>query len=217
MSCDRTTLYRSFDEHGALLYVGISHSAMHRLSQHKATSIWHNQCVHVELEHFDSRQEALEAEDNAIKTELPMFNIKGKVNQKKKSNDSFYDDNGGNIFGNSLDELFKRCELEATAREEREKQLELVKELKHKLALAEWNLKKAEKKYIERNSERKLHHDVNDMTAEIISRHKLVKDLGGHRYRPWPHSAPWEDYRDDELNPWAEYKKPSTCILSNEK
>lgn len=84
MSCDRTTLYRSFDEHGALLYVGISHSAMQRLSQHKATSIWHKQCVHVELEHFDSRKEALEAEDNAIKTELPMFNIKGKVNQKRK-------------------------------------------------------------------------------------------------------------------------------------
>ena len=179
MSCDKTTLYRSFDEHGALLYVGISHSAMQRLGQHKAKSIWHKQCVHVELEHFDSRKEALEAEDNAIKAESPMFNIQGKVNQKSNNHNPNW--SGGAC---SLDKLLERCKLEQASMEERDKHLELFEELTRKLAQAKWNLKKAEKKYLERNSERTLHHDVNDMTAELLSRYDLA-DFSGSSLAPY--------------------------------
>ena len=144
MKCDRTTLYRSFDEHGALLYVGISHSAMHRLSQHRAKSIWHKQCVHVELEHFDSRKKASEAEKIAIERELPMFNIQGKVNQKKKSKNL----NGRSFGAHSIDDLISLAEKEVAAEEERSKQLELIEELERKLTQERWNFLKAESKWM---------------------------------------------------------------------
>ena|SRR5688572_11108844 len=72
-------LYRHFDCDGTLLYVGISMRALVRLASHKATSEWFGDISRVQIETFPSRQEAEEAERNAIETENPVFNLKGSV------------------------------------------------------------------------------------------------------------------------------------------
>lgn len=71
----RTALYRHFDKHGALLYVGISLSAIQRLGQHRENSDWFAEIARQEIEHYSSRELALEAERQAIKSEKPRHNI----------------------------------------------------------------------------------------------------------------------------------------------
>ena len=70
-----TQLYRHFDKTNTLLYVGISLSTFARLSQHKDHSPWFKQVTRVEIEHFETREEAMAAERKAIKAESPKFNI----------------------------------------------------------------------------------------------------------------------------------------------
>jgi hypothetical protein len=72
-----TQLYRHFDDEGRLLYVGISLSAITRLAQHRSASHWSRAIVRVEIEHFDTRREALMAEAKAIIEERPLHNIAG--------------------------------------------------------------------------------------------------------------------------------------------
>lgn len=66
-----TTLYRFFSVDGDLLYVGISHRMDSRLSQHRRAKPW-VEVASIELEHFTSREYALEAEAEAIRRELPL-------------------------------------------------------------------------------------------------------------------------------------------------
>jgi len=70
-----TQLYRHFDANGNLLYVGISISAMVRLSQHKDFSPWYADVARVEIENFPTRQDAMRAEREAVRTESPTHNI----------------------------------------------------------------------------------------------------------------------------------------------
>lgn len=67
-------LYRHFDADGNLLYVGISLSAVHRLSQHKKYASWFSNIKRVEIEHFATRKEVLDAERIAVATENPKCN-----------------------------------------------------------------------------------------------------------------------------------------------
>lgn len=78
---DMTQLYRHFDENNELLYVGISLSTVYRLSQHKVASPWFADIKKVEIETFPSREEALEAEREAIQTEDPKYNIVHKKHE----------------------------------------------------------------------------------------------------------------------------------------
>lgn len=71
-----THLYRHFDAEGALLYVGISLSAVNRLSQHKDCSHWFDDIARVDIETFPSRHEALRAEKAAILAENPRHNLR---------------------------------------------------------------------------------------------------------------------------------------------
>ena len=64
-----TSLYRHFDREGRLLYVGISMNVFARLAQHRRESHWYSQITRVEIEHFDSREEVLAAEGEAIRGE----------------------------------------------------------------------------------------------------------------------------------------------------
>jgi hypothetical protein len=73
-----TELYRHYDADGKLLYVGISLSAVIRLAAHKETSEWFNKIVQVKIERFPTRKMALVAEQAAILTENPEYNIAGK-------------------------------------------------------------------------------------------------------------------------------------------
>lgn len=68
-------LYRHFDKDGILLYVGISISTLHRLSQHKRKSSWFHNISSVTIEKFDSRKEVLAAEKEAIQNGKPLYNF----------------------------------------------------------------------------------------------------------------------------------------------
>lgn len=70
----RTALYRHFDASGALLYVGISLSAVQRLEQHKQSAVWFANIGRVDVEWFPSRGAALRAEAEAIRSENPAHN-----------------------------------------------------------------------------------------------------------------------------------------------
>lgn len=69
----KTALYRHYDSSGSLLYIGVSLSAINRLKQHQA-SAWIYTVSRVEIEYFSNRNEALYAEEVAIKLEKPKFN-----------------------------------------------------------------------------------------------------------------------------------------------
>jgi predicted GIY-YIG superfamily endonuclease len=71
----KTALYRHFDKKDKLLYVGISLSAIHRLTQHKNSSDWTKEAVRMETEWFDSKSDALTAEREAIVKENPCHNV----------------------------------------------------------------------------------------------------------------------------------------------
>jgi predicted GIY-YIG superfamily endonuclease len=74
----RTALYRHFDEDGALLYVGVSLSALARLGQHQANAHWFGCIANVTIQWFETRSEAMEAELAAIRSERPKYNIAGR-------------------------------------------------------------------------------------------------------------------------------------------
>lgn len=71
----RTDLYRHFDEHGNLLYVGISVTAVVRFSQHRVSAQWYDAIRTMTIEKFNTREEAYKAEQLAIENEKPLFNI----------------------------------------------------------------------------------------------------------------------------------------------
>jgi predicted GIY-YIG superfamily endonuclease len=70
-----TYLYRLWDEHDRLLYVGISKSAIHRLHEHLTEQPWAEQVAKQTIERHQTRQEALAAETLAIKSEAPLYNV----------------------------------------------------------------------------------------------------------------------------------------------
>lgn len=69
----QTALYRHFDANGQLLYVGISLSAVGRLAQHRDKE-WFTAIATMTTEWFRSRDEAIFAEQAAIRDELPAYN-----------------------------------------------------------------------------------------------------------------------------------------------
>lgn len=79
-----TALYRHFDKHNDLLYVGISLSAIGRLSQHSDVSHWFHHISRVTIEWFPTRREALSAEREAIRKENPRHNKQHKSVQSSQ-------------------------------------------------------------------------------------------------------------------------------------
>ena len=69
-------VYRMWDHDGQLLYVGVSSRIDRRISQHRRHKPW-QEVATITLEHFPTRQEADQAELDAIHTENPLWNIKG--------------------------------------------------------------------------------------------------------------------------------------------
>ncbi len=70
-----TTLYRFYDEAGALLYVGITGDTGRRIAQHNREKDWWNHVTNIRIEYHDYRYLALQAERTAIVTEYPMYNV----------------------------------------------------------------------------------------------------------------------------------------------
>lgn len=79
---ESTTLYRLRDIAGRLLYVGIAGNPGRRFDQHAKDKAWWGEVASVNLQHFDSRPEALKAEREAIELELPVYNV---VHNRKKA------------------------------------------------------------------------------------------------------------------------------------
>jgi excinuclease UvrABC nuclease subunit len=71
MSCE---LYRHYDKDDVLLYVGISLSAVARLSQHK-DSRWFSKIARVEIEQCETREYASWLEYQAFEREKPLYNL----------------------------------------------------------------------------------------------------------------------------------------------
>lgn len=71
-------LYRFFDVDDRLLYVGISLHAAQRASSHKRDKEWWPHVARMEVEHLGqiTRSRAEEIEADAIKSELPIHNVK---------------------------------------------------------------------------------------------------------------------------------------------
>jgi predicted GIY-YIG superfamily endonuclease len=69
-----TALYRHFAIGGQLLYVGISLSLAHRLSQHMNGAGWATEIARVDVQWFPARHEAEAAERDAIEHEKPLHN-----------------------------------------------------------------------------------------------------------------------------------------------
>ena len=70
----KTTLYK-FWNNNELLYVGISLNVFARLSQHKRDKSWWDEITEITVKHYDTRDEALDAEAKAIKESGPKYNI----------------------------------------------------------------------------------------------------------------------------------------------
>lgn len=72
---ERTALYRWYDHEARLLYVGISNQPVRRAREHHGHQPWWTEVRSATVEWFDTRGQALEAEERAIKRELPEWNI----------------------------------------------------------------------------------------------------------------------------------------------
>jgi hypothetical protein len=74
---DNNTLYRFYDKHGVLIYVGITCSLNDRIRQHSQYQVWWREVVDAKFEHFDSRAQLEDAELQAIRSERPRYNRRG--------------------------------------------------------------------------------------------------------------------------------------------
>lgn len=86
-----TVLYRAFNQSDDLLYVGISLRAAQRVHEHKKLSGWFQEVSRLEFEWFETRQSALVAEREAIKSERPKYNKhhNGKKSEQEICEDDF--------------------------------------------------------------------------------------------------------------------------------
>ncbi|MGW7410531.1 GIY-YIG nuclease family protein [Streptomyces sp. NPDC054833] len=77
----RTALYRLYDDHDTLLYVGIAGNPQTRWADHARDkrNTWWPQVSMKEIVWFDSREEAAEAELTAILAERPRHNAVGSL------------------------------------------------------------------------------------------------------------------------------------------
>ena len=73
-------LYRFFDAHNDLLYVGITCNPGARIQTHARQKMWWLEMASMTAEHFPSRRALQRAELEAIRAEDPRYNIVGKVN-----------------------------------------------------------------------------------------------------------------------------------------
>lgn len=88
---EKTYLYRHFDKHGILLYVGIAFNPLLRLNRHEDESAWYSKITFVKIEPFNNRKDAMNAERFAIKNESPLYN---KTHMPKLEKEDRYESMG---------------------------------------------------------------------------------------------------------------------------
>lgn len=72
----RTALYRFFDAGGRLLYVGVAFDPEARWKEHATSKPWWPDVARKEVVWRDTRADALTDEAEAIRAELPLYNVK---------------------------------------------------------------------------------------------------------------------------------------------
>jgi excinuclease UvrABC nuclease subunit len=78
LECDwGVFVYRCYDAHGALLYIGCTRSLTSRMYSHSLKAPWASDVVKVRAEVYPTRREGLRAEREAIEAEAPLYNIVG--------------------------------------------------------------------------------------------------------------------------------------------
>lgn len=70
-----TALYRLRNKGGDLLYVGITGSPFRRWAEHEADKEWWAEVSQFDIDWFDNRPMALDAEKVAIRAEKPRYNV----------------------------------------------------------------------------------------------------------------------------------------------
>lgn len=75
-------LYRYWSDRGTLLYIGISINAVARLGQHRDQA-WFPRIARIDVQRFDTYEEAECAELKAICYEGPIHNVKGPRDTKE--------------------------------------------------------------------------------------------------------------------------------------
>jgi predicted GIY-YIG superfamily endonuclease len=68
-------LYRMFAADGRLIYVGQTSDPGTRVGMHRRSKDWWREVASIQLAHFDTREDLLRAEREAIETERPQYNI----------------------------------------------------------------------------------------------------------------------------------------------
>ena len=68
-----SSVYRMFDQDGALLYVGATGFMPRRLQQHAGSRPWWHEVAQITVQHFDTMDEALRVEAAAIIAESPRY------------------------------------------------------------------------------------------------------------------------------------------------
>lgn len=70
----RAAVYRHFDDHDVLLYVGSSADPARRANGHAGSSVWVQYASRGTAQWYPSTEDARAAEEHAIRTERPVFN-----------------------------------------------------------------------------------------------------------------------------------------------
>lgn len=70
-----TAVYRWYDEHGTLLYVGITSHLMRRTHDHAKEKPWWSSVARSEVEHYETREQALTREAELIRSLRPVHNV----------------------------------------------------------------------------------------------------------------------------------------------
>lgn len=73
----RAVCYRCYDWYNVLLYVGYTVDPVQRLSDHADHQPWWDEVARTFPTWYDTEEEAAAAEDRAIKTEFPVYNVQG--------------------------------------------------------------------------------------------------------------------------------------------
>lgn len=93
-----TYLYRLLDNEARLLYIGISNSPIYRLFQHLEEKPWAPQIAWQNVKRFDTREEAEQAEESAIRTEKPLYNIRFNEERTQSVTGTEWDDRRNRLF-----------------------------------------------------------------------------------------------------------------------
>ncbi len=72
-------VYRHYTAEGILLYVGYTSRLEERQRSHRQSATWWCESARMEVERFDTRDAALLAELDAIRTEHPLWNVQGQT------------------------------------------------------------------------------------------------------------------------------------------